>query len=134
MVSILLVISVLISCSTHKKERISKLIYFSGRGISYDSLKHPQLSLLNYFEYSNNNVVKLAKGKDYNSYKDGHLQFGKAFPFSLNEFFTLVIPKELIENINDVLIDNSFDSVYDSKSEGWHYEYLIFETKVCPIT
>jgi hypothetical protein len=97
----LFVIALLISCSSPHKERISKLIYFSGRNISYDSLKLPQLSLMDYFEYSYiNNTAKLAKGKPYFYFIDSHLKFDKAPPFSLDEFFSSVISDSLIETFN----------------------------------
>ncbi len=125
-------IALLISCSSPHKERISKLIYFSGRNISYDSLKLPQLSLMNYFEYSyNNDTAKLAKGKPYFYFIDRHLKFEKAPPFSLDEFFSSVISDSLIEKFNTVLIDNSFDTTYDLRNEGNStFQFLIFETSL----
>jgi len=108
-----------ISCK-EKTWTITKLLYFTVYGVTYDSLGNPHLGINRYLEFNNNGLHKMAKGRIYSKTESTPTH-------GLEIFSELKLDEKSISLIQKTLANKDFDSTYNS-----HWEprccYFLYET------
>ena len=117
-----------ISCSNKNEEIITNFIFIQGNGISFDSLKKPQLQILKYLDYSVNNKIRIAKGKREPIYSEDN-RLNLMPTFGLIDFYEINNFDSLESLINYYFIGKIYDSTYkSSRTENQNYNYFILST------
>jgi hypothetical protein len=107
------------SCRNQQKSSIKKLIYFAGQELVYDSLNNPHLSIRKYFEYSQNENIRIATG---------HRYYDSIAPmFGLDKYYEIPTSGTIKQIINNTFLNKSFDSTYYGDESRWYY-FFIYET------
>ena len=122
-IAILILLTTMItSCSRNDKESINKLILVGiGSMCTYDSLGTPQLSLRTYIEYNLTGEIRIAKGNR------KYIRDKNAPPYSLDEFYQKETNDTLRQLIENVLKNENYDSLYVNRGDGIYY-VLIYQT------
>jgi hypothetical protein len=114
---ILIYIVIITSCSIKRDKHIIKFIYFGGQDICYDSLDNPHLSIRKYFEFDDNQIL-IATGHRFSD--------SIAPEFGLDRFYKITLSDSVSDFLDKILINKSFDTVYQGDSHSpWYYYFTM---------
>ena len=115
----LIILMMIISCK-EKTWTVTKLLYFTVYGVTYDSLSNPHLGINRYLEFNDKGQNKMARGKIYSKTES-------APNHGLEIFTELKLDEKSISLIQETLGNKDYDSTYNS-----HWEprccYFLYET------
>lgn len=109
----------LTSCK-EKTWTVSKFLYFTVYGVTYDSLNNPHLGIAHYFEFNAKKPLIFAEGRIYSETEVAPIN-------GLYKFYERPLDEESYNLIQETLANKDFDSTYNS-----HWEprccYFLYKT------
>lgn len=109
----------LASCK-EKTWTVSKFLYFTVYGVTYDSLDNPHLGIARYFEFNDKKLNKFARGRIYRKTEVASVN-------GLDTFYEQKIDEKTSSLIQETLAKKDFDSTYNK-----HWEprccYFLYKT------